>query len=161
MESDQENIDIVEEGEVQIEEPVKVDKRKISSKINMEKARLKKLANQKQEKQLKGRTYNVYDESPSDSESDEDDQLILTRKPSKQKAAKNKSSKEPKHDKSELSELKQMMTMLMAQQLKAKKKKPAKKQINLQLPAIYAQNPPPQKAPNQKLKHLTQQLIDL
>lgn len=117
----------------------------------------------KQQKQEKERTYNIYEDSESDSESSEEE-LYIAKKPSKYKKhapTKGGGRDFPKEDHSEISELKGMVKMLMAAQLKAKKKRPAKKQINLQLPAYAAPVAAQPRIVNQKMESLAQRLINI
>lgn len=164
MESDPENVDVndYEEDEtVQAPQKEKVDKRKISSKLNMAKARLKKLELLKHEKQAKERTYNIYEDSESESESS-DEELVIKKKYKKHAPTKRSGKEFPNQGQSEINELKDMMKMMIASQLKAKKKKPTvKKQINLQLPDYTKPASAQPKEVNQKMLSLAQRLINI
>ena len=136
----------------------KADKRKATSKANMAKARLTKIANQKKAREVAQNTVSIYEETDSDSEDESDDEqeLVLTKRAPKGKVSKTKAPKKQLVN-NEMSEIKSMMSQLIQAQLKAKKKKPAKKQINVQLPAY----PTAPKTNNPQMDQLKQNLIAL
>ena len=174
MDSDPEILELEQNNNVDeimnetVKEKPKLDRRKATSKANMQKARLAKLAQQAQARKAKAntQTYNVYDsESSEDDESDEEDVRELVIQRSKPKTiSKGKSSKATKSSQpnKEMSEIKSMMAMLLKAQMKAKKK-PEKKQINVQLPApTIIQHQQPKTLPaNSRLVHMKNELLDL
>ena len=117
----------------------KIDKRKVSSKDNMKKAREAKL---EQLKQKKEQEEFKLDCSSSSSDSSSEEELIITKKKSKQKS-----------DNSEVADLKNLVNQLLASQITAKK--PKQKRV------IKQQDPKPKDTKVQNIVPVRNGLIDL
>lgn len=126
----------------------KIDKRKETSKRNMEKARLAKLAQLKQQKKV----YEDYSDSDSSESSDSDleEFVVKTKKPK----YKLKNKKDTLKDK-RIEELENKLAKILSTNKKAVKK--AKTQINIQMP----QNNNADKNPNAQAEHLKKCIIDM
>lgn len=174
MDSDQEIFDMEQRNPEIVDEVIekkpKLDKRAATSRANLAKARAAKIALLKQQKQEKLNTYNVY-ESASDSDdtgSESEQELVIQKKskprqiPAQKGKGYNETPRYQSNSSSELSELKTMMAHILKAQMKAKKK-PLRKQINVQLQPAYAPNQPhyAPKQSNPKMESLTRTLINL
>jgi hypothetical protein len=130
--------------------PQKIDKRKETSKANMQKARLKILEERRMAKQIQQNTYDI-DDSDSDSsgsESGSDEPVIMIKgKGVKSKDALKEKPTEKENIKNELENLKQMiLTMGNGKKKKDKKKK---KQVIVLPPQQPAPMPQPTPQPKQ------------
>lgn len=164
---EQNNTEIVDE--IIAETLKKADKRKATSKANLAKARATKIANLKREKEIRESSMNLYEDeyTDDDSESSEESEteLVLTKaKVSKQKTPNIKKIMKQKRPESsgnrDIQEIKSIMARLLEAQLKAKKKKPRKSQITVQMPA-YPPPAAPKQPSNPKMENLKKKLIDL
>lgn len=137
----------------------KVDKRKISSKGNLAKAREAKLAKLKQEKETKQQQskYEFYDESESDASSESDDEVIVVKSKNKKQPNHKKSIEKPveAHSdiKAEISELKQLLSALTVKK-KSKKKNRKPSQV-----VVVNPSQPPTPKPNPEIDSLKQRVL--
>ena len=140
------------------------DKRKVTSKTNMAKARAAKLEKLKQEKQVKQQqqdSYLEYDDSSEDSDDDDDDsseeeELVL--RPKRGKAKQQGTGRMDMLEKAIL-----MLAERTAKKPKAKpKKKPTRKTTVIQVNPLVPQQPqqpPPTAAPTKQVELMMSDLL--
>lgn len=141
MSDDSYNGNEVEEVNIKQEEtPVKVDKRKQSSKNNMEKARLAKIEQLKQKRLLQEQQniYEINEEASSDSSDDSEVEYVL-QKINKQKKKTKPAAVDNSNDR--IQQLENMLLALAGGMKKQKKQKKVKNKTIIHLPSNNIQQP--------------------
>lgn len=112
----------------ELKKPDKIDKRKITAKENLRKAREAKLKKLKEEKSKPKIEYEIV-ESSDDESSDSEDEVIVVKGNKQKKNQKPIKTQPPKIDNTLAEEVKQMKEILEQLTVKKKKKKEKKKKV--------------------------------
>jgi len=128
------------------------DKRKLTSKKNVEKARAAKLEKLKQKRENDKNKYEICSDSDSSDSESEDEVIIVKGKNKHEKKKPDIPTKKPDNVRDEINELKQMIQNLTIKKRK-KRKEPKSKQV------IQFVNPTVQPKSNPELDGLKQRIL--